>query len=152
MPGTARNCWDGFGRPFVRGVDGLNQFLTLRGRLQALRGIVFVSSVGDGPRPFPGSPLSLLEECTNARGWGGRSTITNASCDGESMRTFLAGTTKIDVVAQISREALELDRLVLSRFQGSAAIAHAAFQSLLDRYRGKPLAEYAVASEVINLA
>lgn len=59
MPGTARNCWDGFGRPFVRGVDGLNQFLTLRGRLQALGGIVFVSSVGDGPRPFPGSPLSF---------------------------------------------------------------------------------------------
>lgn len=151
MPGTARNCWDGFGRPFVRGVDGLNQFLTLRGRLQALRGIVSLFSVGMDRGPFQ-AHRSLLEECTNARGWGGRSTITNASCDGESMRTFLAGTTKIDVVAQISREALELDRLVLSRFQGSAAIAHAAFQSLLDRYRGKPLAEYAVASEVINLA
>jgi hypothetical protein len=67
------------------------------------------------------------------------------------MRTFVAGTTKIDVVAQISREALELDWLVLSRLEGSPAIAHEAFRKLVDRYRGKPLAEYAVASQVINL-
>jgi hypothetical protein len=31
------------------------------------------------------------------------------------MRTFVTGITKIDVLAQISREALELDWLVLSR-------------------------------------
>jgi hypothetical protein len=67
------------------------------------------------------------------------------------MRTFVAGTTKIDVVAQISREALELDWLVLSRFEGSPTIAHQAFRKLVDRYRGKPLAEYAVASHIINL-
>jgi len=67
------------------------------------------------------------------------------------MRTFVAGTTKIDVVAQISREALELDWLVLSRFEGSPTIAHEAFRKLVDRYRGKPLAEYAVASQMINL-
>ena len=66
------------------------------------------------------------------------------------MRTFVAGTTKIDVVAQISREALEFDWLVLSRFEGSPAIAHQAFRKLVDRYRGRPLAEYAVASQMIN--
>jgi len=44
------------------------------------------------------------------------------------MRTFKTGTTKIDVVAQISRDALELDQLVLTRFQGSAAIANTAFR------------------------
>ena len=57
------------------------------------------------------------------------------------MRTFIVGTTKIDVVAHISREDLELDRLVLSRFEGSEMIANAAFQTLVDRYRGRPLAE-----------
>ena len=36
------------------------------------------------------------------------------------MRTFVAGTTKIDVIAHISQEDLELDRLVLSRFERSA--------------------------------
>ena len=42
------------------------------------------------------------------------------------MRTFIAGTTKIDVIAHISREDLELDRLVLSRSpfeRSSTAIA-----------------------------
>jgi hypothetical protein len=68
------------------------------------------------------------------------------------MRTFVAGTTKIDVVAQISQEALELDRLVLSHFEGSRTIAHEAFGKLVDRYRGKPLAEYARASQLINQA
>jgi len=67
------------------------------------------------------------------------------------MRTFVAGVTKIDVVAQISREALELDWLVLSRFVGSPIVAHEAFRKLVDRYCGKPLAEYAVASPMINL-
>jgi hypothetical protein len=57
------------------------------------------------------------------------------------MRTFVRGTTRIDVVAQISQEALELDRLVLSRFEGSRTVAHEAFGKLVDRYRGKPLAE-----------
>jgi hypothetical protein len=57
------------------------------------------------------------------------------------MRTFVSGTTRIDVVAQISQEALELERLVLSRFEGSRTIAHEAFGKLVDRYRGKPLAE-----------
>ena len=49
------------------------------------------------------------------------------------MRTFVVGTTKIDVIAHISREDLELDRLVLSRFEGSEMIANAAFQALVDR-------------------
>ena len=66
------------------------------------------------------------------------------------MRTFVAGKTKIDVIAQISREDLELDRLVLSRFEGSATIANAAFQTLVDRYSGRPLAEYALAPREIN--
>jgi hypothetical protein len=34
------------------------------------------------------------------------------------MRTFVTGTTRIDVAAQISGEALELDRLVLSCLEG----------------------------------
>ena len=67
------------------------------------------------------------------------------------MRTFKTGTTKIDVVAQISRDALELDQLVLTRFQGSAAIANTAFRALVERYCGKPLAEYAIASADIYL-
>jgi hypothetical protein len=66
------------------------------------------------------------------------------------MRTFVAGKTKIDVIAQISREDLELDRLVLSRFEGSATIANAAFQTLVDRYSGRPLADYALAPREIN--
>jgi hypothetical protein len=66
------------------------------------------------------------------------------------MRTFVvAEGTKIDVIAEISREALELERLVLSRFEGSAKIAHAAFRTLADRCLGKPLAEYAVTPEII---
>ena len=52
------------------------------------------------------------------------------------MRTFVVGTTKIDVIAHIGREDLELDRLVLSRVEGSELIANAAFQALVDRYRG----------------
>jgi hypothetical protein len=46
---------------------------------------------------------------------------------------------------------LELDRLVLSRFEGSETIANAAFQALVDRYGGKPLAEYASAPQEIDL-
>ena len=67
------------------------------------------------------------------------------------MRTFVAGATKIDVIAHISQEDLELDRLVLSRFEGSEAIANAAFQTLVDRYGGRPLAEYASAPREIDL-
>lgn len=67
------------------------------------------------------------------------------------MRTFVAGATKIDVIAHISREDLELDRLVLSRFEGSETIANAAFQTLVDRYGGRPLAEYASAPQQIDL-
>jgi hypothetical protein len=66
------------------------------------------------------------------------------------MRTFVTGTTRIDVAAHISQEALELDRLVLSRFEGSRTVAHEAFGKLVDRYCGKPLAEYAMASRLIN--
>jgi hypothetical protein len=68
------------------------------------------------------------------------------------MRTFVAGTTKIDVIAHISREDLELDRLVLSRFEGSEMIANAALQTLVDRYGGRPLAEYALAPSEIDLS
>ena len=68
------------------------------------------------------------------------------------MRTFVVGTTKINVIAHISREDLELDRLVLSRFEGSEMIANAAFQALVDRYRGRPLAEYALAPREIDLS
>jgi hypothetical protein len=53
------------------------------------------------------------------------------------MHTFVVGTTKIDVVAHISREDLELDRLILSRFEGSETIANSAFKALIDRYRGR---------------
>jgi hypothetical protein len=67
------------------------------------------------------------------------------------MRTFVAGTTKIDVVAHISREDLELDRLVLCRYEGSQTIANAAFQALINRYGGRPLAEYALAPQEIDL-
>ena len=34
------------------------------------------------------------------------------------MRTFFSDTTKIDVIAQISGDDLEVDRLVLRRFEG----------------------------------
>jgi hypothetical protein len=67
------------------------------------------------------------------------------------MRTFVAGATKIDVIAHISREDLELDRLVLCRFEGSETIANAAFQTLVHRYGGRPLAEYALAPQEIDL-
>jgi hypothetical protein len=67
------------------------------------------------------------------------------------MRTFVAGTTKIDVIAHISREDLELDRLVLNRFEGSETIANVAFRMLVDRYGGRPLAEYASAPREIDL-
>jgi hypothetical protein len=65
------------------------------------------------------------------------------------MRTFMADTTKIDVIAHISLEGLELDRLVLRGFEGSETAANAAFQILVDRYRGRPLAEYATAPQEI---
>jgi hypothetical protein len=68
-----------------------------------------------------------------------------------TMRTFVSGTTRIDVIAHISREDLELDRLVLRRFEGSEVTANAAFQTLIDRYGGKPLAEYAMAPREIAL-
>jgi hypothetical protein len=68
------------------------------------------------------------------------------------MRTFVVGTSKIDVIAHIGREDLELDRLVLSRVEGSEVIANAAFQVLVDRYRGRPLAEYALAPPEIELS
>jgi hypothetical protein len=67
------------------------------------------------------------------------------------MRTFTAGTTKIDVIAHISQEDLELDRLVLSRFEGSEIAANAALKALVARYGGKPLAEYALAPQEIDL-
>jgi hypothetical protein len=66
------------------------------------------------------------------------------------MRTFVTGTTRIDVVAKTGQGALELDRLVPSRFEGSRTIAHEAFGKLVDRYPGKPLAEYAMAAQLIN--
>ncbi len=68
------------------------------------------------------------------------------------MRTFIAGTTKIDIIAHISREDLELERLVLHRFEGSESAANAAFQRLVDRYRGRPLAEYALAPQEIEVS
>jgi hypothetical protein len=67
------------------------------------------------------------------------------------MRTFLADATKIDVIAYISGDDLEVDRLVLRRFEGSETAATAAFQKLVDRYCGRPLAEYAVAPQEIAL-
>jgi hypothetical protein len=68
------------------------------------------------------------------------------------MRTFIAGTTRIDVIAHIGHDNLELDRLVLSRFEGSEPVANAAFQALVQRYGGKPLAEYALAPQEIDLS
>ncbi len=68
------------------------------------------------------------------------------------MRTFVVGTTKINVIAQISQEDLELGRLVLSRFEGSAKVANAAFQTLVGRYSGRPLGEYAQAPQEIKLS
>ena len=70
---------------------------------------------------------------------------------GIAMRTFFSDTTKIDVIAHISGDDLEVDRLVLRRFEGSETTATAAFQKLVARYRGRPLAEYAVAPPEIDL-
>jgi hypothetical protein len=67
------------------------------------------------------------------------------------MRTFVVGATKINVIAQISHEDLELDRLELSRFDGSPKVANAALRTLIDRYRDRPLAEYAQAPQEVNL-
>jgi hypothetical protein len=67
------------------------------------------------------------------------------------MRTFVVGATEINVIAQISHEDLELGWLVLSRFDGSPTVAKAAFRTLIDRYSGRPLAEYARAPQEINL-
>ena len=50
------------------------------------------------------------------------------------MRTFFSDTTKIDVIAHISGDDLEVDRLVLRRFEGSETTATAAFQKLVARY------------------
>jgi hypothetical protein len=71
---------------------------------------------------------------------------------GIAMRTFLVDTTKIDVIAYISGDDLQIDRLFLRRFEGSEAAATAAFQKLVDRYCGRPLAEYAVAPSLIALS
>jgi len=71
-------------------------------------------------------------------------------CEELTMRTFMADTTKIDVIAHISLEGLELDRLVLKGFEGSETTANAAFQTLIDRYCGRPLTEYAKAPEQIT--
>jgi hypothetical protein len=49
------------------------------------------------------------------------------------------------------RADLELNRLVLCRFEGSETIANAAFQALDDRYGGRPLAKYALAPQEIDL-
>jgi hypothetical protein len=73
-------------------------------------------------------------------------------CWGINMRTFIAGTTTIDVIAHIGPDNLELDRLVLSRFEGSELVANAAFKSLVERYGGRPLAEYALAPREIDLS
>ena len=62
------------------------------------------------------------------RGLSVKGAAGTSSCGGMDMRTFVAGETKIDVIAHISQEDLELDRLVLSRFEGSEMIANAAFQ------------------------
>jgi hypothetical protein len=70
---------------------------------------------------------------------------------GIAMRTFFSDTTKIDVIAHISGDDLEVDRLVLRRFEGSETTATAAFQKLVARYRGRPLAEYAVAPSEVAL-
>jgi hypothetical protein len=59
---------------------------------------------------------------------------------GIAMRTFFSDTTKIDVIAHISGDDLEVDRLVLRRFEGSETTTAAAFQ----KNCGRPLAEYAV--------
>jgi hypothetical protein len=89
--------------------------------------------------PEPGLPLPFSSTAgTNSRGI--------------SLRTFVVGTTKIDVTAHISREDLEFDRLVLGRFEGSEALANAAVRALIDRYRDKPLAAYAMAPQEIELS
>jgi hypothetical protein len=67
------------------------------------------------------------------------------------LRIFVIGSTKIDVIAHISSEDLELDRLILGRFEGSETLANAAFQTLVDRYRDRPLAEYAVAPPEVEV-
>jgi hypothetical protein len=56
------------------------------------------------------------------------------------------------VIAHIGPDNLELDRLVLSRFEGSQPVANAAFKSLVERYGGRPLAEYALAPREIDLS
>jgi hypothetical protein len=92
-----------------------------------------------------------LEECTSARGVR-RALDQCKQVFGGSMRTFVAETTRIDVVAQISQEGLEIDRLVLSRFEGSRTIAHEAFGKIGRSRRSKPPAEYTIASQLINEA
>jgi hypothetical protein len=100
------------------------------------------------PRPHQRAVLAYGNRglCLSVKGAAGTSSYGEMD-----MRTFVAGATKIDVIAHISQEDLELDRLVLSRFEGSETIANAAFQALVDRYGRRPLAEYALAPQEIDL-
>jgi len=82
---------------------------------------------------------------------GVRVVVGTTVTGGIAMRTFISDTTKIDVIAHISGDDLEVDRLVLRRFEGSETTAAAAFQKLVARYCGRPLAEYAVAPPEIAL-
>ena len=96
-----------------------------------------------------GGLILLVEEPRSVTGV--RMVVGTMVTGGIAMRTFFSDTTKIDVIAHISGDDLEVDRLVLRRFEGSETTATAAFQKLVARYRGRPLAEYAVAPPEIAL-
>jgi hypothetical protein len=104
------------------------------------------------PQGLASSPIPvilLFEEPRSVTGV--RGVVGTIVTGGIAMRTFISDTTKIDVIAHISGDDLEVDRLVLRRFEGSETTATAAFQKLVARYCGRPLAEYAVAPPEIAL-
>ena len=104
---------------------------------------------GAGVVTHSSGPILLFEEPRSVTGV--RVVVGTIVTGGIAMRTFFSDTTKIDVIAQISGDDLEVDRLVLRRFEGSETTATAAFQKLVARYCGRPLAEYAVAPPEIAL-
>ena len=103
---------------------------------------------GAGVVTYSSGPILLFEEPQSVVGVR---VVVRTIVTGAAMRTFFSDTTKIDVIAQISGDDLEVDRLVLRRFEGSETTATAAFQKLVARYCGRPLAEYAVAPPEIAL-
>ena len=67
------------------------------------------------------------------------------------MRTFIAGTTTIDVIAHIGPDKNSTG-WCLAVLKDQSRLQNAAFKSSVERYGGRPLAEYALAPREIDLS